>query len=116
MDAVALREIPRIEKRIQLLSTIANLATLLGLLGTIGGMIGAFASVANAAPAEKAAILAAKISESMNCTAFGLIIAVPLLGAYGAMHSWATSIVDDIHEASVSTLNFILSNRNKLAK
>lgn len=114
MDAVALREIPKIEKRISLLSTIANLATLAGLLGTIVGMIGAFAGVANAAPAEKAAILASKISMSMNCTGFGLVFAVPLLGIYGWFNSWAQSIVDDIHEASVSTLNFILSNRDKI--
>ncbi len=114
MDAVALREIPKIEKRISLLSTIANLATLAGLLGTIIGMIGAFAGVANAAPAEKAAILAAKISMSMNCTGFGLVFAVPLLGIYGWFNSWAISIVDDIHEASVATLNFILSNRDKI--
>lgn len=116
MDAVALREVPKIEKRISLLSTVANLATLAGLLGTIVGMIGAFAGVADAAPAEKAAILASKISMSMNCTGFGLIFAVPLLGAYGWLNSWATSLVDDIHEASVSTLNFILSNRDKIAK
>lgn len=114
MDAVALREVPKIEKRIQLLSTIANLATLAGLLGTIVGMIGAFAGVADAAPAEKAAILAAKISMSMNCTGFGLVFAVPLLGAYGWLNSWAQSLVDDIHEASVATLNFILSNRDKI--
>lgn len=114
MDAVALREIPKVEKRIGLLSTTANLATLAGLLGTIVGMIGAFAGVANAAPAEKAAILASKISMSMNCTGFGLIFAVPLLGIYGWFNSWAESIVDDIHEASVATLNFILSNKDKI--
>lgn len=114
MDAIALREIPKIQKRISLLSTIANLATLAGLLGTIVGMIGAFAGVANAAPAEKAAILAAKISMSMNCTGLGLIFAVPLLGIYGWFNSWSEGIVDDIHEASVATLNFILSNRDKI--
>ncbi len=114
MDAVALREVPKIEKRVGLLATTANLATLAGLLGTIVGMIGAFAGVANAAPAEKAAILASKISMSMNCTGFGLLFAVPLLGIYGWFNSWSKSIIDDIHEASVATLNFILSNRDKI--
>jgi len=114
IDAVVLKEIPKFERRISLLSTIANLATLAGLLGTIIGMIGAFAGVANAAPAEKAAILAAKISMSMNCTGFGLVFAVPLLAIYGWFNSWAISIVDDIHEASVATLNFILSNKDKI--
>ncbi len=115
MDAVALREIPVIEKRIPLLFMMSNLATLLGLLGTVTGMIGAFAAVANVSPSEKATLLAGAIAEAMNCTAFGLLVAIPMLGIYGMLQSWAQSVVDDIHEASVATLNFILSNRDKIA-
>ncbi|MCB0393816.1 MAG: MotA/TolQ/ExbB proton channel family protein [Bdellovibrionales bacterium] len=114
MDAVALREVPKIEKRIGLLSSVSNIATLLGLLGTVTGLIAAFASVANAPPDQKAQMLADSIAVAMNTTAFGLIVAIPLLGAYGWLNSWAQSVVDDIHESSVATLNFILSNKSKL--
>lgn len=113
MDAIALREIPRIEQRIGLLAMFSNMATLIGLLGTIVGMIGAFASVSKVAPSEKATMLAASISEAMNCTAFGLIVAIPLLGAYGWLQTKGQELVDDVHEAAVATLNFILSNRDK---
>lgn len=116
MDAVALREIPKIEKRTSLLAMLANMATLVGLLGTTSGMIGAFAAVATVAASEKAAKLAAEISEAMNCTAFGLLVAIPLLGAYGWLTTRGTEIVDDVHEAAVATLNFILSNRDKFAR
>ncbi len=115
MDAVALREVPLIEKRISLLAMLSNLSTLLGLLGTVSGMIGAFSAVANVSPSEKAGLLANSISEAMNCTAFGLCVAIPLLGVYGFLTSWSQAVVDDIHEASVSTLNFVLSNRDKIA-
>ena len=71
--------IPQLEKRTHYLATFANLATLLGLLGTVSGLIHAFSAVATANPAEKANLLSASISEAMNCTAFGLMIAVPLL-------------------------------------
>jgi biopolymer transport protein ExbB/TolQ len=113
MDAIALREIPRIEKRTSLLAMLSNMATLLGLLGTIIGMIGAFAAVAKVSASEKATLLAAKISESMNCSAFGLLVAIPLLGAFGFLQSRGQELVDDVHEAAVATLNFILSNRDK---
>lgn len=113
MDAVALREIPRIEQRTGLLAMFSNMATLLGLLGTITGMIGAFGAVSKVAPSEKATMLAASISEAMNCTAFGLIVAIPLLGAYGWLQTRGQELVDDVHEAAVATLNFILSNRDK---
>ena len=114
MDAVALREIPRLEKRIGLLATLSNIATLLGLLGTVMGLIGAFAAVANVAPAEKATLLSNSIATAMNTTAFGLIVAIPLLGAFGYISSMAQNIIDDIHESSVTTLNFVLANREKL--
>lgn len=116
MDAVALREVPRLERRIGLLATLSNMATLLGLLGTVAGLIGAFSAVANVAPAEKATMLSNAIATAMNTTAFGLIVAIPLLGAFGYLSSLAQSIVDDMHEASVATLNFILTHKDKLVK
>ncbi len=114
MDAVALREVPKLERRIGLLSMLSNVATLVGLLGTVVGMIGAFGAVANVSPSEKATILANSISEAMNCTAFGLLVAIPLLFAFGFLMSKAQEITDDIHEASVATLNFILANKDRL--
>lgn len=116
MDSVALREIPLLERNINILAAISNMATLIGLLGTVIGMIGAFAAVASASPSEKATFLAAAIAEAMNCTAFGLIVAIPSLAAYIFFNNWSQRIVDDIHEASVTTLNFILTNREKLTK
>jgi biopolymer transport protein ExbB len=116
MDAVALREVPRIESKTGLLAMFSNMATLLGLLGTITGLIGAFGAVANVSPSEKATLLANSISEAMNCTAFGLIVAIPLLGIFGYLQTKSQALVDDVHEAAVATLNFILTNRDKFAK
>lgn len=116
MDAVALREVPKIEKRTGLLAMFSNMATLLGLLGTITGLIGAFGAVANVSPSEKAGLLANSISEAMNCTAFGLIVAIPLLGMFGILQTKAQGLVDDVHESAVATLNFILTNKEKFVR
>ncbi len=116
MDAVALREVPRLERRIGLLATVANVSTLLGLLGTVSGLIAAFAAVAHVAPAEKASLLSNAIAEAMNTTAFGLIVAVPILAAYGYLNALAQNVIDDLHETSVSTLNFILTHKSELEK
>ena len=114
MDAVALREVPRLEKRIELLATLSNIATLLGLLGTVAGLISAFGAAASLPPAQRATELASAIATAMNTTAFGLIVAIPLLGCYGYLQSLASEVVDDIHEVSVSALNFILIHKDKL--
>ena len=116
MDAVALREIPRLSRRIDLLSALANVAVLLGLLGTVSGMIAAFSAVANLPPADKAKVLASSIAEALNATGFGLLVSIVLFFFWGFLMSWSTRVIDDVHEASVSTLNFILANKSKIFK
>jgi biopolymer transport protein ExbB len=116
IDEVSLKELPTIEKRTGYLAMIGNVATLMGLLGTISGLITSFAGVANADPAEKASKLAFGISEALNCTAFGLIIAIPALLCYAVLQGKSQTLLDDINEASVSVLNFITLNRAKFGK
>jgi biopolymer transport protein ExbB len=111
---VALREIPRLSRRIDMLSALANVAVLLGLLGTVSGMIAAFGAVANLPPADKAKVLASSIAEALNATGFGLLVSIVLFACWGWLSSWSTRVIDDVHEASVSTLNFILVNKEKI--
>jgi biopolymer transport protein ExbB len=114
MDEATLRESPRIEKRTGYLAMLGNVATLLGLLGTIIGLIHAFGAVANANPADKATILAASISEAMNCTAFGLAVAIPALVAYSVLQGRTQHMMDEINESSVAVLNLIVTNKDKM--
>lgn len=113
LDEGALVETPAIEKRINFLSVFGNLATLVGLLGTVTGLIQAFEAVANADPATKAAMLTKGISEAMNTTAFGLIVAIPAVYAYAVLQSRAQQLIEDINEISIRTFNFILANRER---
>ncbi len=114
MDEATLRESPRIEKRTGYLAMIGNVATLLGLLGTITGLIKCFGAVANANPADKAAILSQGISEAMNCTAFGLGVAIPSLVLYSVLQGRTQHMVDDINESAVGVLNLIVANKDKM--
>jgi biopolymer transport protein ExbB/TolQ len=114
MDEATLRESPKIEARTGYLAMLGNVATLLGLLGTIVGLIGAFGAVAVANPADKATILASSISEAMNCTAFGLMVAIPALVAYSVLQGRTQHMVDDINESAVSVLNLIVANKDKM--
>lgn len=107
--------VPRLEKRTHYLSSFANIATLLGLLGTIIGLIQAFQAVANANPAEKADLLSASISVAMNTTAFGLIVAIPLLLLHSVLQTKTTEIVDSLEMASVKFLNTVTERRQEPA-
>jgi biopolymer transport protein ExbB/TolQ len=107
MEESLMEVLPRLEKRTHYLATFANLATLLGLLGTIIGLISAFTAVASANPAEKADLLSASISVAMNTTAFGLIVAIPLLLMHMLLQAKTTEIIDSLEMASVKFLNAI---------
>ena len=111
LDEASLREVPHLEKRISFLAVLSNAATLFGLLGTIIGMIHCFEAVAHVDPAQKATILAGGISEAMNCTAFGLIVAIPALLIYGILQGRVQHITDGINEGVVTTMNLVLGNR-----
>ena len=105
MEESMMESIPLLQKRTHYLATFANLATLLGLLGTVSGLIHAFAAVATVNPAEKANLLSASISEAMNCTAFGLVTAVPLLFVHALLQTKTTELIDGLETASVKFLN-----------
>ncbi len=112
MEESMMEIIPELEKRTPYLALFSNIVTLFGLLGTIMGLISAFAAVATASPAEKAALLAASISEAMNCTAFGLMSAIPLLLLHARLTTTTNKIVNGLEMASVKALNTI-SNFSK---
>src|SRR5690349_23508187 len=107
MEESLMEIVPRLEKRTHYLATFANLATLLGLLGTVIGLIHAFGAVATVNPAEKANLLSASISVAMNCTAFGLMTAVPLLIIHAFLQTKTTELIDSLEMASVKFLNAI---------
>jgi len=107
MEEGLLEILPNIERRTPYLATFANIATLLGLLGTIIGLIAAFTAVANADPAEKASLLSSSISIAMNTTAFGLMVAIPLLLVHSMLQSKTAAIVESLEIAVVKFLNLM---------
>lgn len=107
MDESMIEITPQLEKRTHYLATFANLATLLGLLGTVSGLIHAFAAVATVNPADKANLLSASISEAMNCTAFGLMTAVPIVLAHSFLQTKTSELVASLEMAFVKFLNVL---------
>lgn len=114
MEESMMEIVPRLEKRTPYVALSSSIATLLGLLGTIMGLIQAFTAVANANPAEKADLLSASISVAMNTTAFGLMVAIPLLITHAILTSKTGDIVDSLEMATVKALN-VFSKRAKRA-
>lgn len=114
MDAAVLRENPRLEGWTSFLAVTGNVAVLAGLLGTIIGMITSFRAVAAADPAEKAIELSKGISHALNCTAFGLLVAIISIVFFGYFQLRIQKGENEVIESSMSLLNLVASNRDKL--
>ena len=116
MEESMMEAIPLLEKRTHYLATFANLATLLGLLGTVSGLIHAFGAVATVNPAEKANLLSASISEAMNCTAFGLLTAVPIVLVHAFLQTKTIEMIGSLETAAVKFLNAITERQTAHAR
>lgn len=114
MDASVLREMPRLEGWTSFLAVFGNVAVLAGLLGTIIGMIGSFRAVAVADPATKAMELSKGISHALNCTAFGLLVALIAIIAYGLFQHRIQKTENEMVETSMTILNLVAANREKV--
>lgn len=111
MELAAMNEIPKIEKRTNYLSLLANIATLLGLLGTIFGLIDSFKAVTAADASQKAALLAQGIAVAMNTTAFGLVVAIPTLVVYSMLNERSNAIINEINENTARIFQRLVRGR-----
>jgi biopolymer transport protein ExbB/TolQ len=114
MDAAVLRETPRLEGWVSFLAVFGNIGVLIGLMGTIIGLITSFGGVAEADAATKAARLSQGISEALNNTAFGLFVAIIAVVAYGFFQIRIGRAINDMQESSMTLMNLVVSNREKI--
>jgi biopolymer transport protein ExbB len=81
-------EIPRMERFLSSLGTIAHITPLLGLLGTVTGNIQAFGVLGDTGVGGgDPAVLAQGISEALLTTAAGIIVSVPAIAFYNYLVS-----------------------------
>ncbi len=111
VDETTLETIPRLQKRTPYLSMWANVATLTGLLGTIQGLVLAFAAVANADPSMKQEMLANGISMAMYTTAFGLVVAIPIIIVHSFISNRTVKLIDEIDQYSVKLINLLAARQ-----
>ncbi|TFG84371.1 MAG: MotA/TolQ/ExbB proton channel family protein [Spirochaetales bacterium] len=76
------QEVPRLERNISALGTIAHISPLLGLLGTVTGTMKAFGVLGRFGAVADPSILAKGVSEALITTAAGIIVAVPAVIFY----------------------------------
>jgi biopolymer transport protein ExbB len=115
VEEAAQLEIPRLEKHLPVLATIAHIAPLLGLLGTVTGMIKSFQVIqakALALAPVNPGDLAGGIWEALLATVAGLAVAIPTYVAYNFLVSQVDNLVYDMERSATDLVNLLSSRRD----
>ena len=115
VEEAAQLEIPRLEKHLPILATIAHIAPLLGLLGTVTGMIKSFQVIqmkALALAPVNPGDLAGGIWEALLATVAGLAVAIPTYVAYNYLTSQVDNLVYDMERSATDLVNLLSSRRD----
>ena len=106
------QEVPRLEKNVSILGTIAHIAPLLGLLGTVTGTMKSFGVLGRFGAVTDPSILASGISEALITTVGGIIVAVPAVIFYNLLVTKVNLILIKM-EYQVNTLILMIAAGRK---
>uniref|UniRef100_A0A7C5X2T7 MotA/TolQ/ExbB proton channel family protein n=1 Tax=Thermocrinis ruber TaxID=75906 RepID=A0A7C5X2T7_9AQUI len=90
--------VPKVEKNLALLSTIASLSPLIGLFGTITGLIKVFNAFSISQSETALNLLASGIGEALVAAATGLAVAIPALFFYWVFRIWGSNLLNRLEE------------------
>jgi biopolymer transport protein ExbB len=111
MSRAGLDEVPRLERNLNMLLTLAQLAPLIGLLGTVLGLIETGVVLEENSPLIHAGDLGQGLWRSLITTAAGLAIAIPTYAGYNFLLGRVDAILLDMERAAAEMLAFLLKRR-----
>lgn len=114
IEDAGLHEVPRLEKNLSALATIAHITPLLGLLGTVTGMVRSFQVIemkASALMPVNPGDLAGGIWEALITTVAGLAVAIPTYVAYNFLVSKVDGFVLEMEKSATDIINILGTKR-----
>ena len=100
-------EVPRLERNLALLSTVAFATPLVGLLGTILGLMNAFQQIASHGGYATASDISSGVYESLLTSAAALSVAIPAFVAYSYLSARVNDVLHDIERAAIEVLEIL---------
>jgi len=100
-------EIPRLERNLALLGTIAYATPLIGLLGTILGLLNAFQQISAHGGYATASEIAGGVYESLLTSAAALTVAIPAFVAHSYLSARVNAALHDIERAAIETIEIL---------
>ena len=102
-----IREIPRLERHMNLLITLAQVLPMLGLLGTVLGLLSILVALQSGSPLAEIGALASGLWKALITTAAGLITGIPAYAGYHFLISRVESIALDMEQTASEIIYFL---------
>lgn len=107
IEDAGLEEIPRMERGLGWLATLARITPLIGLLGTVLGMMDMLLEAKRNAPLVQSADLAGGLWSALSATALSLVIAILAYAGYNLLVSRVEAILLDMERSASALMNFM---------
>ena len=116
IEDAGIHEVPRLEKNLSALATIAHISPLLGLLGTVTGMVKCFQIIQEKSTSLNPinpGDLAGGIWEALITTVAGLVVAIPTYVAYNYLVSRVDNFVLEMEKAATELMNILTTRGDR---
>jgi len=111
INKAGLGEVPRLEKNLGGLLTVAQIAPLLGLMGTVIGLVRVFMAMEQHAPLTEIGDLSAGIWQALATTAIGIGVSIPAFAGYNFLLSRVENITLNMEYAAEEIFRFLVYDR-----
>lgn len=112
----ALLEIPKLERNLPILASLAYVAPLVGLLGTILGLLDAFLILSAHGGYATTAELSRSVYESLLNAAAGLAVAIPAFLGHSYLTSRVNDIIHDMERGGIEVVNLLTDRTLRTAE
>ncbi len=107
IEDAGLEEIPRMERGLGWLATLARITPLIGLLGTVLGLMDMLLAANRNAPLVQSADLTGGLWAALAATALSLVVAILAYAGYNLLVSRVESILLDMERSASALMNFM---------
>ncbi len=104
-------EVPKLEKHLSVLLTVAYIAPLIGLLGSVLGLVDTFVQISAVGGFVRVAELSQGVYEALITSAAGLMVAIPSFVFYSHLKAYSKNLMHDMESAGIEIVNTICDLR-----
>jgi biopolymer transport protein ExbB len=104
-------EVPRLERYLSVMMTIAYIAPLIGLLGTVIGLVDTFMAFNAVGGNATTMDLSKGVYEALVTSAAGLVVAIPTFILFSYLSTYAKTLMHDMERGGIEIVNIICDSR-----